>query len=50
MAKKEIKDDLKFEDFPEKITEDGIRIYGETSYENQKEEIILASHSFPLFQ
>ena len=35
MAKEEIKDDLKFEAFPEEITEDGIKIYGETSYENQ---------------
>ena len=35
MAKKEIKDDLKLEAFPEEITEEGIRIYGETSYENQ---------------
>ena len=35
MAKEVIKDDLKFEAFPEEITEDGIRIYGETSYENQ---------------
>ena len=28
-------DDLKLEAFPEEITEDGIKIYGETSYENQ---------------
>ncbi len=35
MAKNEIKDDLKLEAFPEEITEDGIKIYGETSYENQ---------------
>ena len=35
MAKKEIKDNLKLEAFPEIITEDGITIYGETSYENQ---------------
>ena len=35
MAKTAIKDDLKLEAFPEEITEDGIRIYGETSYENQ---------------
>ena len=35
MAKKEIKDDLKLQDFPEEITEDGLKIYGETSYENQ---------------
>jgi len=27
--------DLKLEAFPEEITEDGIRVYGETSYENQ---------------
>ena len=35
MAKKHTNDDLKLEAFPEEITEDGIRIYGETSYENQ---------------
>ena len=35
MAKKKEIDDLKLEAFPEEITEDGIRIYGETSYENQ---------------
>ena len=34
MAKKK-DNDLKLEAFPEEITEDGIRIYGETSYENQ---------------
>ena len=28
-------DKLKLEAFPEEITEEGIRIYGETSYENQ---------------
>ena len=33
MAKKN-ENDLKFEAFPEEITEDGTRIYGETSYEN----------------
>lgn len=25
---------LKLQDFPEEITDDGLRIYGETSYEN----------------
>ena len=35
MAKKKENDNLKLEAFPEEITEDGIRIYGETSYENQ---------------
>ena len=35
MAKKKENDDLKLEAFPEEITEDGIKIYGETSYENQ---------------
>lgn len=35
MAKKELKGDLKLQDFPEEITEEGIRVYGETSYENQ---------------
>ena len=34
MAKKN-ENDLKLEAFPEEITEEGIRIYGETSYENQ---------------
>ena len=34
MAKKN-DNDLKLEAFPEEITEDGTRIYGETSYENQ---------------
>ena len=41
MAKKKVNDDLKLEAFPEEITEDGIRIYGETSYENQ---IAVLSH------
>lgn len=35
MAKTRINSDLKIEAFPEEITEDGIKIYGETSYENQ---------------
>lgn len=35
MFKKKTNDDLKLEAFPEEITENGIRIYGETSYENQ---------------
>jgi len=35
MAKKKTEDELKMEAFPEEVTEDGIRIYGETSYENQ---------------
>ena len=34
MAKK-TNDSLKLEAFPEEVSEDGIRIYGETSYENQ---------------
>ena len=34
MAKKKA-NDMKLEAFPEEITEDGIKIYGETSYENQ---------------
>ncbi len=41
MEKTIIKDDLKLEAFPEETTEDGIRIYGETSYENQ---IAMLSH------
>lgn len=35
MVKKKTNDDLKLEAFPEEITENGVRIYGETSYENQ---------------
>lgn len=35
MAKKGITDGLKLDAFPEEVTEDGIRFYGETSYENQ---------------
>lgn len=35
MAKKKANDDLKLEAFPEEITENGVKIYGETSYENQ---------------
>ena len=35
MVKKKANDDLKLEAFPEEITENGVRIYGETSYENQ---------------
>lgn len=35
MVKKKTKDDMKLQDFPEEITKEGLRIYGETSYENQ---------------
>ena len=35
MAKKIINDDLKLQAFPEEITEEGLKVYGETSYENQ---------------
>ena len=35
MVKKKTNDDLKLEAFPEEITENGVRIYGETSYDNQ---------------
>lgn len=35
MAKKEIKNNLNLQAFPEEITKDGVKIYGETSYENQ---------------
>ncbi len=35
MAKKEKIDDLKLQAFPEETTNDGLNIYGETSYENQ---------------
>lgn len=42
MAKKKAKDDLKLEAFPEEIDEkNGVRVYGETSYENQ---IAMLSH------
>ena len=33
MAKKKL--NIKLSDFPEEITEEGLKIYGETSYENQ---------------
>lgn len=35
MAKKDIDAKLKLHSFPEVVTGDGVRIYGETSYENQ---------------
>lgn len=35
MAKKAIKEELKLQAFPEEVTEEGLRIYGKTSYENQ---------------
>ena len=35
MAVKTAKQDLALKAFPEEITEDGVKIYGETSYENQ---------------
>lgn len=35
MAKEATNNDLKLQAFPEEITEDGLKIYGETSYENQ---------------
>lgn len=35
MAKKDINDNLKLQAFPEEITEEGLKVYGETSYENQ---------------
>ena len=35
MSKYIINDNLKLHAFPEEITEDGLKIYGETSYENQ---------------
>ena len=35
MAKKKTQEDLKLEAFPEEVTAEGIRIYGETSFENQ---------------
>lgn len=35
MTKVTIKDELKLNAFPEEITEDGLKIYTETSYENQ---------------
>ncbi len=41
MAKKDIVSTMKLERFPEEITNDGVKIYGETSYENQ---IAVLSH------
>lgn len=35
MAEVNIKEDLKLSAFPEEVGEDGLKIYGETSYENQ---------------
>ena len=35
MAKIDVKNELKLQAFPEEITKDGLKIYGETSYENQ---------------
>ncbi|MGP1437375.1 MAG: DNA cytosine methyltransferase [Phocaeicola sp.] len=35
MAVKKLDRDFTLKDFPEEITEDGLKIYGETSYENQ---------------
>lgn len=35
MVAKKIDTDFTLKDFPEEITEDGLKIYGETSYENQ---------------
>ena len=35
MAKNTLNDNLKLEAFPEEVTEEGIRVYSETSYENQ---------------
>lgn len=35
MGKNELKDELKLQAFPEEVTEDGLKFYGETSYENQ---------------
>ena len=35
MTAKTTKQDMTLKSFPEEITEDGVRIYGETSYENQ---------------
>ena len=35
MAKKALNEELKLQAFPEEITEEGLKIYGETSYEHQ---------------
>ncbi len=35
MTAKTTKQDMTLMSFPEEITEDGVKIYGETSYENQ---------------
>lgn len=41
MQKKSSNNEFKLQAFPEEITEDGLKIYGETSYENQ---IAVLSH------
>ena len=45
MAKKKQK--IKLADFPEEITEEGIKIYGETSYENQMAVLSHFLHNHP---
>ena len=42
MAIKTAKKDITLKSFPEEITEEGVKIYGETSYENQ---MAVLSHS-----
>ena len=60
MVKDTIKDKMTLQAFPEEITKEGLRIYGETSYENQmavlshylhnKYEEIDGRQQFPLYQ
>lgn len=47
MAKKNLDNNIKFTDFPEEVTEDGIKIYGETSYENQMAVLSHFLHNHP---
>ena len=35
MSKKNSTNEIRISDFPEEVTEDGVKVYGETSYENQ---------------
>ena len=41
MSKKNSTNEIRISDFPEEVTEDGVKVYGETSYENQ---IAVLSH------
>ena len=47
MANKKENTKTKLKDFPEEITEDGLKIYGETSYENQMAVLSHFLHNHP---